>query len=104
MPVKPDTKYTRLGTQRIAYQVMGTGPIDVVWTAGRIGSMEGEWADPEAAVMLRRIPSFCRMIRYDSEGSRRRLAAVRPDRLTPFSSRSCVEPPLHAHPVQEQNG
>lgn len=53
-----ETKYTRLGNQSIAWQVIGDGPTDFVWNVGRIGSMEGEWADPEATSMLLRMASF----------------------------------------------
>lgn len=65
----PETQYTRLGDRHIAWQVLGDGATDFVWNVGRIGSMEGEWADPEATSMLLRIASFCRMIRYDALGT-----------------------------------
>jgi pimeloyl-ACP methyl ester carboxylesterase len=67
--VIPEPKYTRLGDRHIAWQVIGDGPTDLVWNVGRIGSMEGEWADPEATAMLLRIASFCRMIRFDALGT-----------------------------------
>src|SRR3990170_301138 len=67
--VEPETGYARLGDQHIAFEVMGEGPIDVVQTVGRVGSMESDWADPEAGSFLQRLASFCRLIRYDSLGT-----------------------------------
>ncbi|HEY5578626.1 MAG TPA: adenylate/guanylate cyclase domain-containing protein [Acidimicrobiia bacterium] len=67
--MEPETRYARLGQHHIAFEVMGDGPIDVVWTVGRVGSMESEWADPEAAAFLERLASFCRLIRYDALGT-----------------------------------
>lgn len=67
--MEPETRYARLGGQHIAFEVMGDGPIDVVTTVGRAGSMESDWADPEAAAVLQRLASFCRLIRYDSLGT-----------------------------------
>jgi len=34
--VQPKTKYARLGGDRIAYQVLGQGPPDLVMTTGRL--------------------------------------------------------------------
>lgn len=67
--MEPETQYARLGGQHIALEVMGDGPIDVVATVGRAGSMESDWADPEAAAFLKRVASFSRLIRYDSLGT-----------------------------------
>lgn len=63
------TQYARLGDQHIAFEVMGEGPVDVVSSVGRVGSMESDWADPEAAAVLQRLASFSRLIRYDSLGA-----------------------------------
>jgi hypothetical protein len=40
--VQPETRYARLGRSRIAYQVLGQGPPDLVVTAGSNG-VEGSW-------------------------------------------------------------
>jgi hypothetical protein len=44
--VEPTTGYARLGDQRIAYQVIGDGPIDILFTAGFFGSFDVEWEEP----------------------------------------------------------
>ena len=36
----PETKYARLGEDRIAYQVFGQGPPDLVVTTGNVGSID----------------------------------------------------------------
>jgi class 3 adenylate cyclase len=65
----PETRYARLGDARIAYQVMGEGPPDVVVSAGTYGNIDLDWEDPLAARMYRRIAAFSRLIRFDRRGS-----------------------------------
>ena len=35
----PDIQYTRSGDVAIAYQVLGDGPVDVVWFRGMAGDL-----------------------------------------------------------------
>jgi class 3 adenylate cyclase len=65
----PETLYARLGEARIAYQVMGEGPPDLVISAGTYGNIDLDWEDPMAARMYRRIAAFSRLIRFDRLGS-----------------------------------
>lgn len=51
----------------IAYQVMGDGPLDVVWVPGLAGHLELEWEAP-IALVYRRLASFARLIRFDKRG------------------------------------
>ncbi len=67
--VEPETRYARLGDERIAYQVSGDGPPDLVLTAGTFGSIDLEFQDPLVARMYRRLGRFCRLIRFDRRGS-----------------------------------
>lgn len=64
----PETRYTR-GADRVAYQVMGEGPLDLVWTAGQWGHLDLEWEEPSVARFLRRLASFSRLIRFDARGT-----------------------------------
>jgi class 3 adenylate cyclase len=66
---EPDTLYARYGSARIAYQVLGDGPIDVIATSASFGSMDAEWENPEIAAFNREVAEFCRYIRYDGLGS-----------------------------------
>jgi hypothetical protein len=58
--VQPETRYAWLGRDRIAYQVMGQGPPDLVATPGSSTHVDLLWEDPAAAVFLRRLASFSR--------------------------------------------
>lgn len=37
---QPETRYTYIGDAAIAYQVMGGGPIDLVYVTGTLGNIE----------------------------------------------------------------
>lgn len=63
------TGYARLGTQRVAYEVVGEGPIDLVLTPGSWGAFDTDWEDPVAELFFRRLASFSRLIRFDRRGT-----------------------------------
>src|SRR5260370_16701720 len=42
----PETRYARSGDVRIAYQVIGNGPIDLVFVPGFLSNLEVHWEDP----------------------------------------------------------
>jgi class 3 adenylate cyclase len=66
----PDTQFTRVGDDRIAYQVFGEGPPDVLFVAGSvIETMDLRWDWPPYAHFLRRLASFCRVISFNRRGS-----------------------------------
>jgi class 3 adenylate cyclase/pimeloyl-ACP methyl ester carboxylesterase len=67
--VQPETKYAWLGRDRIAYQVMGEGPPDLVVTAGSFTHIDAMWEDPAIALMQRSFASFSRLIRFDRLGT-----------------------------------
>jgi hypothetical protein len=37
---RPETRYAKSGNLRIAYQVLGKGPMDIVLTPGTVGHIE----------------------------------------------------------------
>jgi class 3 adenylate cyclase len=83
--VRPETKYAWLGRDRIAYQVMGQGPPDLVTTPGSFTHVDLVWEDPAAALFLRRLASFSRLIQFDRLG----MGASDPvplERLPPWES------------------
>jgi class 3 adenylate cyclase/pimeloyl-ACP methyl ester carboxylesterase len=63
------TGFARLGRDRIAYEVVGGGPTDLVLTAGSFGAFDTDWEDPLAELFLRRLASFVRLIRFDRRGT-----------------------------------
>ena len=65
----PETKYLWLGQSRIAYQVIGEGPRDLVVTNGSLTHVDIMWDDPAIALMFRRFSSFSRLIRFDRLGT-----------------------------------
>lgn len=65
----PETHYTQLDGLRIAYQILGDGPPDVVFTSGSFNHIDVQWEDAGIAVFFRRMASFCRLIRFDMLGA-----------------------------------
>jgi len=70
MPVMPaDTHYARSGDLRIAYQVVGDGPFDLVFVPGFISNLDLYWDEPNMAHFLSRLGSFSRLILFDKRGT-----------------------------------
>jgi class 3 adenylate cyclase len=67
--VQPETRYARLDGDRIAYQVLGEGPPDLVLARRSYGHIDIAWEDPGIALFLRRLASFCRLILFDRRGT-----------------------------------
>ena len=53
--VQPETRYAWLGQDRIAYQVLGEGPPDLVMTGAE--AIDVAWEDPGVALFLRSLAS-----------------------------------------------
>jgi pimeloyl-ACP methyl ester carboxylesterase/DNA-binding CsgD family transcriptional regulator len=64
----PTTQYARSGDLKIAYQVFGTGPPDVVLVPGFISHVEFAWHEPLLARFLRKLSAFTRVIAFDKRG------------------------------------
>jgi class 3 adenylate cyclase len=67
--VQPETKFVRLGGDRIAYQVLGAGPPDLVLARRSYGHIDIAWEDPGITLFLRTLASFCRLILFDRRGT-----------------------------------
>jgi len=65
----PETRYARLGDDHIAYQVVGDGPVDMVFMSAWFSHVDGRWEEPRFAALLRRLASFSRLIVFDKRGS-----------------------------------
>ena len=65
----PNTRFARSGDAHIAYQVVGDGPIDVVYVQGFVSNIELNWQEPSYARFLSRIASFARLITFDKRGT-----------------------------------
>lgn len=58
-----------VGNSRLAYEVFGEGPVDLVSSAGSFGSFDVDWEDPLAELFFRRLATFARVIRFDRRGT-----------------------------------
>jgi class 3 adenylate cyclase len=66
--VAPQTRYARSGRFHIAYQVVGDGPIDVVFADHWFSNVDAQWDFPPLADLLTRVASFSRLIVFDKRG------------------------------------
>jgi pimeloyl-ACP methyl ester carboxylesterase len=53
----------------IAYQVVGDGPLDLVFIPGYVSNVENSWEMPSMARALERLASFSRLIVWDKRGT-----------------------------------
>lgn len=67
--MRPDTYYAKSGDIRIAYQVLGSGTVDLVFIPGFISNIDHYWDDPTLAHFLQRLSSFSRLILFDKRGT-----------------------------------
>ena len=69
MTATPETRYVKSGDVHIAYQVIGDGPLDIVFVPGFVSNVEGTWDSPGRAKFFRRLASFSRVILFDKRGT-----------------------------------
>jgi pimeloyl-ACP methyl ester carboxylesterase/class 3 adenylate cyclase len=69
MMAAPETRYAKSGDVHIAYQVLGEGPIDLVFVPGFVSNVEATWEQPGRAAFFRRLASFSRLILFDKRGT-----------------------------------
>jgi len=65
----PRTNYARSGDINIAYQVLGEGPIDLVFIPSWFSHIELYWQNPHVEKILRHLSSFSRVILFDQRGT-----------------------------------
>jgi DNA-binding SARP family transcriptional activator/pimeloyl-ACP methyl ester carboxylesterase len=80
----PVTRFTRRGGAALAYQVLGDGPIDLVFLPGFTGHLEVRWEDPTLSRLYRRLAASSRLVLLDKRG-------------TGMSDRAGGYPPLPEH-------
>ena len=66
---RPETRYAKSGDVNIAYQVVGDGPVDLVFVPGWISHVELSWEEPLDAAFLGRLAAFSRLILFDKRGT-----------------------------------
>ncbi len=67
--MRPPVSYAASGAVRVAYQVTGSGPIDLVWAPGTISHLDLDWEHPAKARFIEALSSFARLIRFDKRGT-----------------------------------
>ncbi|MFQ5961293.1 MAG: adenylate/guanylate cyclase domain-containing protein [Candidatus Methylomirabilales bacterium] len=67
--MQPETKYAMSGDVHIAYQVVGDGPLDLVYVPGFVSHVEYAWESPALARFLQRLAAFSRLILFDKRGT-----------------------------------
>jgi pimeloyl-ACP methyl ester carboxylesterase/class 3 adenylate cyclase len=65
----PETRYAKTADGvHVAYQVVGSGPVDMVIVVGWVTNIEVMWDEPELARFLNRLATFSRLILFDKRG------------------------------------
>jgi len=62
-------RYTRKDGLNIAYQVTGSGAVDLLLVAGFVSHLTLDWTEPRHAHFLERLGTFTRLIRFDKRGT-----------------------------------
>jgi class 3 adenylate cyclase len=65
----PDVKYARSGNVAIAYQIVGEGPIDLVFIRGTLAELLTAWEQPLWVRQIEGFASFSRVIMFDRRGT-----------------------------------
>jgi pimeloyl-ACP methyl ester carboxylesterase len=65
----PETRYAKSGDVSIAYQVVGDGPFDLIWTPGALSNVELMWEDEDRARFFREVACFSRLVLFDKRGT-----------------------------------
>jgi class 3 adenylate cyclase len=65
----PEIRYAKSSSVRIAYQVTGSGALDLVFVPGFISNLEAWWDEPEWAHLRSRLAGFSRLILFDKRGT-----------------------------------
>ncbi|HEY7561116.1 MAG TPA: adenylate/guanylate cyclase domain-containing protein [Gaiellaceae bacterium] len=64
----PETRYAWNGDDGLAYQVVGQGPVDLVYLQGYLSNVVLNWEHPACARFLRELSRFSRLIVTDRRG------------------------------------
>jgi class 3 adenylate cyclase/pimeloyl-ACP methyl ester carboxylesterase len=67
--MQPETRYAKSDDVNIAYQVLGDGPLDLVWVPGFVSHLECGWEQPSYTRFFQRLASFSRLIMFDKRGT-----------------------------------
>ncbi len=66
---QPVTRFARGPAGRLAYQVLGSGPVNLVFIPGFGGNVEIRWEQPNLARLYRRLARSTRLVLLDKRGT-----------------------------------
>jgi pimeloyl-ACP methyl ester carboxylesterase/DNA-binding CsgD family transcriptional regulator len=69
MVLRPETRYANNGGVHLAYQIVGSGPVDLIYVPGFINNLELQWDHLGYAQLLSRLAAFSRLILFDKRGT-----------------------------------
>ena len=64
----PETRFVQSGQSYVGYQVLGDGPVDLVYAGTAFTNVDAQWGLPSLAEFLERLASFSRLILFDKRG------------------------------------
>ncbi|MBO6523775.1 MAG: alpha/beta fold hydrolase [Balneolaceae bacterium] len=67
--MKPITQYTKSGRINIAYQVFGSGPVDIVYIPGWVSNIDLMWDCSELVQFFEELGKVARVILFDKRGT-----------------------------------
>jgi pimeloyl-ACP methyl ester carboxylesterase len=65
----PETRFAKTGDVSIAYQVVGSGKLDLIVVPQWLSNIEQYWDHPASSHFLRRLSAFSRVIMFDKRGT-----------------------------------
>jgi class 3 adenylate cyclase len=65
----PITKYAPSEGGYVAYQVFGSGPLNLVFVTGWMTNVDAMWEEPQMAAYFERLASFARVVCFDKRGA-----------------------------------
>jgi pimeloyl-ACP methyl ester carboxylesterase len=65
----PPTRYAQSAGAKIAFQVSGEGPCDLVFVPGLVSHLDLQWQQPSYRRFVMALEHVCRVIRFDKRGT-----------------------------------
>jgi DNA-binding SARP family transcriptional activator/pimeloyl-ACP methyl ester carboxylesterase len=68
LPTHPQVRFVSSGEVHIAYQVLGDGPIDLIFICGLVSHLDQIWEEPNVSQFFHDLADFSRLILFDKRG------------------------------------
>ena len=67
--MQPETRYAQSADGYVAYQIVGDGPLDLVFIPSWASNVDVMWEEPSFARFLHRLATFSRLLCFDKRGT-----------------------------------